>query len=224
MLPGCSYPLVLAPHRFSRRPENPDYCRKGSLGPTPVHLYRGVKSVRGHQVGSTGALPGNACHIDPVDPYLMAFLPIHTVEGVDLLSDGQTVTAFRKGRDAPIRDGEDQNPMRISTGQEHGSIQEVGKLGPVLLHWPAAILVVDADGERNQGVRPRGIRSVDPIGQLVGGPPGSGNDLRVRKGNPPVTSEASELHRPTSRGIDALTYRVGIAQRQESKAVHGGFL
>src|SRR5690606_35352033 len=117
---------------------------------------------------------------------------------------------------APVGDRQHQDPVRASAGEPDRTFEQFAELLAVLLQRSAPVLVVDADEQAHQRERPLRRGRVDAGRQLVGGPAGGGDDLRIVERAPVRAQCARQQHRPAAVRIDALADGVAVAQRQET--------
>jgi len=88
-----------------------------------------------------------------------------------------------------------------------------------------AVLIVDADQQRDERVRPAGRRLTNSIGELVRGPAGARDDLGLRDRDAVRADPCREQHRPALGFRDALADRVRVAEGKKAggaRAGHGG--
>lgn len=96
-------------------------CKRGPLA---VHFSGGMQLV-GHEkfLGAIGDLAAQWRDVDVVGVPLGGFLAVDLVELVDLGGDHRWVSGGGEGRNAPVRNAEDDDALRIATRFFDGQFQ-----------------------------------------------------------------------------------------------------
>ncbi|MNI77926.1 hypothetical protein D3C73_1342610 [compost metagenome] len=115
-----------------------------------------------------------------------------------------------RGR-APIGERQHQHVVRAATGKTDRALQQGLELHLVLVQRAPAVLVVDADQQTDEVERPSRRHFVDAGIELVGGPAGGGDGLRVGQINALRAQGGGELMRPAAFDRDRFTDGVRIA-------------
>src|SRR5690606_684498 len=106
-------------------------------------------------------------------------------------------------------------------GESDGAFEQAVELGPVLVQRTAAVLVVDPDEQAHQvEASGRGGR-VDARRQLVRGPAGGGDDLRIVQVDPVRAQRLRQLQRPAPGRFHPLADGVAVAEREVAQARSG---
>src|SRR5260370_17211885 len=107
-------------------------------------------------------MPGDGRHVGVACSKSFRLLSVDGVEVIDLGGDLCAVAAGGERCNAPIGDGDDDYVLRVVASEGYGSLQECGEFLSILLRIEPAVLIVDADQQRNEPVGTMGLRGTDP--------------------------------------------------------------
>src|ERR1051326_9091153 len=145
--------------------------------------------------------------VDPLRARARGFFAIDRVELIDLACDLRAVASFRERRHAPIGNRHDDDVLRVAAGESDRALQQRDELRAIFVRAASAILIVDADQQRDALEWTLWIPGIDRGIQLVGGPAGLRDDPRLAE-----LQLLRELHGKALRRVDALADRVRIAE------------
>src|SRR5690606_21406650 len=146
------------------------------------------------------------------------------VEGVQLAGNGRDIAPGRRSERGhpPVRDRQHEDPASIAAGEADRALQQRRELLAILRKAAPPVLVVDPDQQAGEVevIRRRGC--IDRRIQLVGGPAGGRDHLRVGHRQAFVAQRTRQLHRPGSAGRDALADGVRVTEGQVAQRPRGG--